>query len=157
MEYWYNQDNYSQIKKAPSTWKVEQTTSVGIQEKIFRAEAAEQDKRHEKGMLRTKGHLQECLCEMSCRRKGGGKVTRENLRMYIRDVRTCNKRFGSFTSESVPQTLQMAPIVWSNNQAEAEWAQSGSTAQLNHGKIILCAHHQSAGQKVSSREPHGVC
>jgi len=28
--------------------------------------------------------------------------------MYIRDVRTCNKRFGSFTSESLPQTLLLS-------------------------------------------------
>lgn len=33
----------------------------------------------------------------------GGKVERENL--CITGVRTCNKRFGSFTSESIPQML----------------------------------------------------
>ena len=38
---------------------------------------------------------------------GGWKVTRGNLEIYIKDVRTCSKGFGSFTSESVPQTLQM--------------------------------------------------
>ena len=35
-----------------------------------------------------------------------GKLQKENLWRYISDVRTCNKRFGSFTSESVHQMLQ---------------------------------------------------
>lgn len=39
--------------------------------------------------------------------KGGGKITRENLWIYVSNVKTCNKWFESFTSESVPQTLQI--------------------------------------------------
>lgn len=40
-----------------------------------------------------------------CHVKASGKVKRENLWTYIRDVRTNSVRFGSLTSEAMPQTL----------------------------------------------------
>lgn len=48
---------------------------------------------------------------LCCHVKGCGKVAIENMEMYKRDVRTCNKLFVSFTSESVPQMLQVCSVL----------------------------------------------
>lgn len=118
--------------------------SVGIQERIFRADAVEQDKvwenwegwelriSLEERKSRRNGPwllLDKCLyaqlrsvCGILCwhGKEDGkvlsvdGKARKGNLWMYMSYVRTCNKRFQSFTSDSTPgchnqQLRRMSP------------------------------------------------